>query len=44
MITLCGTVALFLYPYAFIEGYLLGLDDEWYGVFVGASVYELAQV
>ena len=43
-ITLFGTIALFLYPYAFIEGYLPGLDDEWYGVFVGASVYELAQV
>lgn len=43
-ITLFGTVALFLYPYGFIEGYLPGLDDEWYGVFVGASVYELAQV
>jgi uncharacterized integral membrane protein (TIGR00698 family) len=43
-ITLFGTIALFVYPYAFLEGLLPGLDDEWYGVFVGASIYELAQV
>ena len=44
VITLFGTLALFAYPVAFDAGWLPGLDDEWYGVFVGASVYELAQV
>jgi uncharacterized integral membrane protein (TIGR00698 family) len=44
VITLFGTIALFAYPVAFDAGWLPGLDDEWYGVFVGASVYELAQV
>ena len=44
LITLTGTVALLLYPVAFIGGWLPGLDDRLYGVFVGASIYELAQV
>jgi uncharacterized integral membrane protein (TIGR00698 family) len=44
VITLFGTVALFLYPVAFLGGYLPGLDDDRYGIFVGASIYELAQV
>jgi uncharacterized integral membrane protein (TIGR00698 family) len=44
LITIAGTVALLLYPVAFMEGWLPELDDRFYGVFVGASIYELAQV
>ena len=44
VITLFGTAALFLYPFAFLQGYLPGLDDDHYGIFVGASIFELAQV
>ncbi len=44
LITLFGTVALLVYPVAFLDGWLPQLDDEQYGVFVGASIYELAQV
>ena len=44
LITLTGTVALLVYPVAFMGGWLPGLDDRLYGVFVGASIYELAQV
>ena len=44
LITIAGTVALLLYPVAFMEGWMPGLDDRFYGVFVGASIYELAQV
>lgn len=45
LITLSGTLALLVYPVAFMGGALPGLDDErWYGIFVGASIYELAQV
>jgi uncharacterized integral membrane protein (TIGR00698 family) len=44
LITLFGTIALLVYPIAFLHGSLPQLDDEAYGVFVGASIYELAQV
>jgi uncharacterized integral membrane protein (TIGR00698 family) len=44
LITLTGTVALLLYPVAFMSGWLSMLGDWYYGVFVGASIYELAQV
>jgi uncharacterized integral membrane protein (TIGR00698 family) len=44
LITIAGTVALLVYPVAFNAGWLPGLDDRYYGVFVGASIYELAQV
>jgi uncharacterized integral membrane protein (TIGR00698 family) len=44
LITLAGTIALLVYPEAFLAGWLPGLDDHLYGVFVGASIYELAQV
>ncbi|HKQ29682.1 MAG TPA: putative sulfate exporter family transporter, partial [Burkholderiales bacterium] len=44
LITLAGTVALLVYPVAFIGEWLPGLDDRQFGVFVGASIYELAQV
>lgn len=44
LITIAGTLALLAYPVAFTEGALPGLDDRLYGIFVGASIYELAQV
>jgi uncharacterized integral membrane protein (TIGR00698 family) len=44
LITIAGTVALLIYPVAFTQGWLPALDDRFYGVFVGASIYELAQV
>jgi uncharacterized integral membrane protein (TIGR00698 family) len=44
LITLFGTVALLGYPYALLEGWLPGFDDERYGILVGASVYEVPQV
>ncbi len=44
LITLFGSLALLVYPIAFLNGWMPGIDDEQYGVFVGASIYELAQV
>ena len=44
LITLAGTLALLVYPVAFAAGFLPGLDDRQFGTFVGASIYELAQV
>jgi uncharacterized integral membrane protein (TIGR00698 family) len=44
LITLSGTAALLIYPEAFLGGWLPALDERSYGVFVGASIYELAQV
>ena len=44
LITLAGTVALLVYPVAFINGWLPGINDHHFGTFVGASIYELAQV
>lgn len=44
LITVSGTVALLIYPVAFMAGRLPALDESLYGVFVGASIYELAQV
>ena len=44
LITLAGTVALLLYPVLFAAGLMPGFDDRLYGIFVGSSIYELAQV
>lgn len=44
VITLAGSLALLVYPIAFLNGWMPGIDDEQFGVFVGASIYELAQV
>ena len=44
LITVAGTIALLLYPIAFLEGWLPGLDERGFGVVVGASIFELAQV
>ena len=44
LITLSGTLALLLYPVAFLGAWLSALDERLYGIFVGSSIYELAQV
>ncbi len=44
LITVSGTVALLLYPIAFTAGWMPGLDERGFGVTVGASIFELAQV
>ncbi|MEO6277244.1 putative sulfate exporter family transporter [Roseateles sp.] len=44
LITLAGTVALLLYPVGFLAGYLPGLDERGFGIAVGASIFEQAQV
>jgi uncharacterized integral membrane protein (TIGR00698 family) len=44
VITVAGTIALLLYPVAFMAGWMPGLDDRLFGVTVGASIFELAQV
>ena len=44
LITIAGTVALLLYPIAFLGGFMPGLDERGFGVAVGASIFELAQV
>jgi len=44
LITLAGTLALLIYPVAFAAGVLPAFDDRLYGIFVGSSIYELAQV
>lgn len=44
LITLLGTVSLFLYPFAFNAGLLPSFDETGYGVLTGATVFEVAQV
>ncbi len=44
LITLAGTLALLVYPVAFVNGIFPIFDDRLYGIFVGSSIYELAQV
>jgi uncharacterized integral membrane protein (TIGR00698 family) len=44
LITLTGTLALLIYPVAFASGFMPAFDDRLYGIFVGSSIYELAQV
>ncbi|MGN6527152.1 MAG: putative sulfate exporter family transporter [Burkholderiaceae bacterium] len=44
LITLAGTLALLAYPVAYLAGWLPGLDEHGFGVTVGASIFELAQV
>jgi uncharacterized integral membrane protein (TIGR00698 family) len=40
VVTLCGTVVMLLYP---LLGSVLRLSDHWYGLWIGASVHEVAQ-
>ena len=44
LITLAGTLALLVYPVVFAAGLMPAFDDRLYGIFVGSSIYELAQV
>jgi uncharacterized integral membrane protein (TIGR00698 family) len=44
LITLAGTVALLAYPLMYARNWLPGLDDRSFGVTVGSSIFELAQV
>jgi uncharacterized integral membrane protein (TIGR00698 family) len=44
LITIAGTISLLLLPIAFLEGWLPGLDERGFGIAVGASIFELAQV
>ena len=44
VMTLAGTVALLAYPILYSHNWLPGLDDRSFGVTVGASIFELAQV
>lgn len=44
LITIAGTVALLLYPIGFLEGWMSGVDERGFGITVGASIFELAQV
>lgn len=44
MITLMGTFQLLLYPYLYHHGYLERLNDQLFGFFAGAGIYEFAQV
>jgi uncharacterized integral membrane protein (TIGR00698 family) len=44
LITIGGTIALLLYPIGFLAGWIPGLDDRGFGIMVGSSIFELAQV
>lgn len=44
LITLAGTLALLAYPVLYLAGWLPGLDERGFGITVGASIFELAQV
>jgi len=43
-VTLFGTIAMFLYPFLFTNGFLPDIGDKHYGIFVGATIHEVAQV
>ncbi len=43
-VTIFGTIAMFLYPAVYKLGLLFGFDENSYGIFVGATVHEVAQV
>lgn len=43
-VTIFGTIAMFLYPAVYKLGLLFGFDEKSYGIFVGATVHEVAQV
>jgi uncharacterized integral membrane protein (TIGR00698 family) len=43
-VTIFGTISMFLYPIMYKAGFFPGLDDNLFGVYVGASVHEVAQV
>lgn len=44
LITVAGTLALLAYPVAFLRGWMPALDERGFGIAVGSSIFELAQV
>ncbi|MBL8019409.1 MAG: YeiH family protein [Leptospirales bacterium] len=44
IVTLFGTIGMIIYPLLYHTGWLLGLDQISMGVFIGASIHEVAQV
>jgi len=43
-VTIFGTISMFIYPVIYKAGLLPGFNDILYGIWVGASVHEVAQV
>ncbi|HIE58757.1 MAG TPA: YeiH family putative sulfate export transporter [Hydrogenothermaceae bacterium] len=43
-VTIFGTISMFIYPIIYKAGLLPGFNDILYGIWVGASVHEVAQV
>lgn len=43
-VTVFGTIAMFLYPFLYKLGLFFGLDEIGYGIFVGGTIHEVAQV
>ncbi|MDO9056770.1 MAG: YeiH family protein [Sulfuricurvum sp.] len=44
MVVLFGTIAMFLYPVLYSAGVFAGMDDKTFGIFVGGTIHEVAQV
>jgi uncharacterized integral membrane protein (TIGR00698 family) len=44
MVVLFGTIAMFLYPTLYSAGVFVGMDDRTFGIFVGGTIHEVAQV
>ncbi len=44
MVVLFGTIAMFLYPALYSAGVFAGMDDRTFGIFVGGTIHEVAQV
>jgi uncharacterized integral membrane protein (TIGR00698 family) len=44
MVVLFGTIAMFLYPALYSAGVFAGMDDRMFGIFVGGTIHEVAQV
>jgi len=43
-VTIFGTISMFIYPILYKAGYLPGFNDELFGIYVGSTVHEVAQV
>ena len=43
-VTIFGTIGMFVYPILYKAGYLPGFNDELFGIYVGSTVHEVAQV
>lgn len=43
-VTIFGTISMFVYPILYKAGYLPGLDDKLFGIYVGSTIHEVAQV